>query len=363
MLILNAFFEDYFVNNYVLLVMLGGMLLLTVHDVYLENRALVWLRLTIAAIFVLSLFEYFEECYSAQAESSNWRILFSALCYTLRPAIIMMIMFSIHKRVSLWITVPAIINMLVVFSAFFTDIAFSFTSDNYFIRGPLGYLPYFVSAFYLLVLIILSIRSLSRNTIREQIVVFFIGLAAVGAALLSLFAHDWVVIPTYAAGMLLYYLFTYEQYTKRDALTGLLNRQSFYSDIDKYDNDVRGVISIDMNELKWLNDNYGHAAGDKALAVVSECFLKCVTAAERVYRVGGDEFVVLSKRGDPDYLSSLMEQMRAAVDDTEYSCAFGYSEGRDAEDMVREADERMLADKAAIKERMHQEGRTIHFRD
>jgi hypothetical protein len=98
--------------------------------------------------------------------------------------------------------------MLVVFSAFFTDIAFSFTSDNYFIRGPLGYLPYFVSAFYLLVLIILSIRSLSRNTIREQTVVFFIGLAAVGAALLSLLAHDWVVIPTYAAGMLLYYLFT-----------------------------------------------------------------------------------------------------------------------------------------------------------
>ena len=57
MLIFERFFDVYFVNNYVLLVMLIGLGILTFQDVYLEKKQLIKLHVTILMIFVLSVFE------------------------------------------------------------------------------------------------------------------------------------------------------------------------------------------------------------------------------------------------------------------------------------------------------------------
>ena len=362
-LILSNFFDTYFVQNYVLLAMLAGMMILTVFDVFLERKALIRLRFTLAAILVLSLFEYFEECYASLPTPTNWRILYSALCYSLRPLIILMIIFSIFRRVPKWTVIPAIINMLVVFSAFFTDIAFTFSSDNSFIRGTLGYVPHIVSGLYLLFLLYLSIRTLTRNSLEEHSAVFYIGIVAVGAGFLSTRGHDEVVLLTYAACVLLYYLFTYELRTKKDALTGLLNRQSLYHWTEQKKDLIKGVISIDMNELKWLNDNFGHEKGDSALAAVSACFLSGISVNELAFRVGGDEFIILSRKGEEEYLNGLVEKIRKAVDETGYSCAFGFSSGAPVEDMIREADRLMYEDKAKIKAQMAQDGKILHNRE
>ena len=359
----DRFFDVYFVNNFVLLIMLGGMTLLTVYDVYLEKRALMRLRLTILAIFILSVFEYAEECFSSLPEPTVWRTLFSALCYTLRPGIILMIIFSVFQRVPKVVVIPEIVNTLIVFSAFFTDIAFSFTSDNSFQRGPLGYTPHIVSGIYLACLIWLSVRAVSKNSAEERFVVFYIAVMALIAGYLSTKAYDQVVIPTYASCLLLYYLFIYAKNTKNDTLTGLLNRQSLYADSEKRADSIRGVISIDMNELKWLNDNFGHEKGDQALVTVSECFLKHLPSGDRVYRIGGDEFVVLSRSQDESRLAEIVDKMRTSVDEAGYSCAFGFSTGKGVEEMIKEADRRMYEDKAAIKAANQAGGKKVHLRD
>lgn len=361
MLILENFFDGFLIKNYVLLIMLGGLSILTVYDVYLEKKMLLRLRITLVLIFMLALFEYMEECYSSLPDPTNWRILFSAICYTLRPAIIMMIIFSVNLNVKPIIVIPAVINAMVAFSAFFTGIAFSFTATNNFRRGVLGYLPHVISAIYLIFLIYLNLKGIGR-AIREHSLIMFIAIAAVGAAFLASIAHDEVVNPTYAACILLYYLFLYSQHTKRDTLTGLLNRQSFYSDTEHRTEDIKAVISIDLNELKWLNDNYGHAEGDHAIAVVSEAFMACVSVGDRVYRIGGDEFIILCDKDGEEYLTELVEKLRKRVDDTGYSCAFGMSFGKPVEDMIKEADQRMYDDKAAIKEQFRKEGRVLHVR-
>ena len=54
-----------------------------------------------------------------------------------------------------------------------------------------------------------------------------------------------------------------------DALTGLLNRKSFYADMESRFTRYRGVISLDMNGLKKINDEQGHAAGDKAISLIA----------------------------------------------------------------------------------------------
>ena len=85
-----------------------------------------------------------------------------------------------------------------------------------------------------------------------------------------------------------------------DSLTGLPNRVLFYErlqqqlQLDQRHNQKSGIMFIDLDKFKLINDNYGHDIGDKLLQVaaqrISDCFTrKCDTVA----RIGGDEFTVL----------------------------------------------------------------------
>jgi diguanylate cyclase len=53
------------------------------------------------------------------------------------------------------------------------------------------------------------------------------------------------------------------------------------------------VLMLDLDDLKWLNDTFGHSAGDEALQLVAHVLAKNVRAIDVVARYGGDEFVVL----------------------------------------------------------------------
>ena len=80
----------------------------------------------------------------------------------------------------------------------------------------------------------------------------------------------------------------------RDSLTGVCNRTSYIKYLDELkDNSYStlGVIFIDINGLKKANDSRGHAYGDQMIVRISGLLKK--TFAEKVFRIGGDEFVCL----------------------------------------------------------------------
>ena len=80
----------------------------------------------------------------------------------------------------------------------------------------------------------------------------------------------------------------------RDSLTGVCNRTSYIKYLDELkDNSYStlGVIFIDINGLKKANDSRGHAYGDQMIVRISGLLKK--TFAEKVFRIGGDEFVVI----------------------------------------------------------------------
>ncbi len=357
---------EYITQNFVLLLMVIGMMILTVFDVFLDDHILRRLRITLYLLGSLSVFDYVESLMStfgAQEWAINLRILFSALCYSLRPLIVMMLVFIVYKKAHWLITIPAAVNMLLSFSAFFTDISYSINANNTFSRGPLGYTPYVVSLLYIAGLFFVSFRELSNRYVEEGVVVMFLAVGGSLAALLAFGDHSEVVNTTYGAEILLYYVYVYSQHTKHDTLTGLYNRQAFYNDIDSNPGSITGIISMDMNELKWMNDNSGHAAGDKALKTVSDCFMKPSDFRDKVYRVGGDEFMVICRGRTPAEVGELTEDMRNAVNETGYSCAFGFSVKGTPEEMIKEADEHMYTDKVIIKAAALANGTVLHFRD
>lgn len=102
----------------------------------------------------------------------------------------------------------------------------------------------------------------------------------------------------------------YREIALKDKLTGLYNRYAFENDvasITEKDLEHIGIVSMDINNLKYYNDNYGHLTGDQlikeAAALISSVFT-------RVYRTGGDEFVAIV---DDDTVEVLDEKKESLI--------------------------------------------------
>ncbi len=96
-----------------------------------------------------------------------------------------------------------------------------------------------------------------------------------------------------------------------DELTRLYNRRAYENDIS--DREFRGVsenfgfVSIDVTGLKRINDSLGHAAGDELLQGAAQCLVRVFGNKGKVYRTGGDEFIVM--------LDVLEEEMKSLLDE------------------------------------------------
>jgi len=105
-----------------------------------------------------------------------------------------------------------------------------------------------------------------------------------------------------------------------DRLTGLPNRTLFFDRIERiHANAVRyarsyGLLYLDLDGFKQVNDSLGHQAGDRLLVQVSEMLLKGVRKADTVSRLGGDEFaIILSDVSDPQGARRLAEKLLELV--------------------------------------------------
>lgn len=90
-----------------------------------------------------------------------------------------------------------------------------------------------------------------------------------------------------------------------DALTGVLNRRGIYektvSCLNGHESDHMIVLMVDLDHLKEINDNFGHAEGDNAIKVTASILKKLIGSRGYVGRYGGDEFlVIMAIRGDDD---------------------------------------------------------------
>ena len=102
----------------------------------------------------------------------------------------------------------------------------------------------------------------------------------------------------------------------RDSLTGLRNTNSYWAWITDFDKEIEekaidfGVVVLDINYLKETNDRYGHDAGNK-LIVSAAHLISRIFRRSPVFRIGGDEFLVILKNRDLDELEELFEKFDA----------------------------------------------------
>lgn len=345
----NLTISTYLSEHWGLVVLLLGMFIVLRSDVHLGKRMIFRIAVTNVMIFLYSVSCYIETYLGNQTEYTIVRPILSATNYSLITFILVSIIMIVYPMHKVYLYIPAILNAVLCFISVPTGIVFTINRDNHFLRGTLGYLTYFIDALYMAYLIFNVFRT-SKVQKEDFSLILFMSVTSVLCLVLPLFVANpehWFNM-TIAVEITLYYVFLLQQYTKRDPLTKLLNRQSYYSDSEKFASSVTAVITMDMNGLKEINDNKGHIEGDKALKALADCIWKAANHGQRVYRIGGDEFVVLCISNAETEVNSIVERIRMEVAKTPYTCSIGYafrSEGSTIEKLYNLADEVLYEEK------------------
>lgn len=115
-------------------------------------------------------------------------------------------------------------------------------------------------------------------------------------------------------------VFALEQIAFRDPLTDLWNRRAFEDHLQAHsegpDVPLPGLVMIDVDHFKTINDGYGHRAGDLALIGVARCITDSLRPGDFASRFGGDEFVVLLPNTPAEAAVEIGERIRRRIETT-----------------------------------------------
>jgi len=105
-----------------------------------------------------------------------------------------------------------------------------------------------------------------------------------------------------------------------DSLTKVYNRKALEDDLDKLTNigkskTLNSVLFVfDFDYFKNINDNYGHLVGDFVLKKIVSIIKEIIRDEDKIYRFGGDEFVIIFNRIDKTFISKIAEKIRKTIE-------------------------------------------------
>lgn len=110
---------------------------------------------------------------------------------------------------------------------------------------------------------------------------------------------------------------TYTDFANTDYLTGLKNRNAFEIDMNNLNNSNLkapiSIMSIDLDGLKKINDKFGHQTGDLYIKNASKIIKDVINKQHVVYRVGGDEYIIIFKNSYPKEIDSIVDRINLKI--------------------------------------------------
>ena len=191
---------------------------------------------------------------------------------------------------------------------------------------------------------------------------YMLGIWPIVILVISILQVIFAEIPIFCFGAIIVitslYIYSQDALIFIDQLTGVNNRNGF----KKYTQDLSKdetyyILITDIDKFKSINDTYGHLEGDRALKFTADV-LKVVGSINSsfVFRYGGDEFILLTKTNDEDYITNIInlitEKMKKSKDELDYeiTTSIGYSiiDDIDNIDDALEKADKMLYEKKEI---------------
>ena len=357
------FVRDFFIYNFPLLIISVGMLCVAIYDHKVRKRVCSYIIAIISIALLLAIFLEVEH-FGCAINNQVVATLFAFLGYSIRPIVLFLFILlgdGRYLKKRLWLLIPLGINIVIYSLALFLGtplekLVYFYTIDEGNVvlthhRGSiLCFTGHLVSFILLAVLIVSSLRKIkTRHSVDSFAILSCSFFVIVAVAIESLTDYSGLLNNAIGVSCVFYYLFMFNEMNRRDALTGLFDRKTFYVDEARFGKDVSGVIHIDVNGLKALNDNIGHEEGDKAIATLGKVIKNSLSKDMYGYRVGGDEFVVLCVNTKEDKIQSVIDMMKKALNETSYSASFGHgmrvSKDDTIDTMLKAAETEMYNDK------------------
>ena len=224
------------------------------------------------------------------------------LGFGLSPAVLICFAYVLDRKMALRREFKVVIGcellyLIFLFLSIPYGIVFSVSADNVYSRGAHFYIyviVYFAAIMYLSVVTIITSREF-QNRSRQLIyplIVFLTAETIIQVTVPELHV-TWLCVTLLSV---LYFIYCNEMWSQLDALTGLLNQNSYLNRTREVRCDGGVLIVFDVDDFKMINDRYGHVQGDACLSAIAACIKKAYANYGECYRIGGDEFCVLLKK-------------------------------------------------------------------
>ncbi|MBE6133216.1 MAG: GGDEF domain-containing protein [Erysipelotrichaceae bacterium] len=352
-------FRDFLIHNFFLFCLTLAVIFMVLRS-YRSKRIFVMIPIMVVSLsLLLSLIYFFEQLCRPYDNLVFLSTLFCSLGFIIRPLVLYLFMrMTIDKKpilITAWVLMS--INMviyllaLLLFAPELTHVIFYYEGGEA-ILGPLFYTCHIIISIMVAYFVVYSIYSLKGRHKYDALACLICGIfVGIAVILESLKLAEYLLNTTVAISCLFYVVHLYQQASIRDALTNLFDRRAYYYDVSKMESKVSGVIFIDVNSLKWINDNQGHLEGDNAIKTVARIIYDSLNYRHMdAYRMGGDEFAVLITSTNEADIDKTVNAIKNGVSKSPYTAAVGYakrtSPNQSVDELAKEAEKMMYEDKS-----------------
>ena len=285
------------------------------------------------------------------------------LGFGLSPAVSLCLVYVLDKKTALRRGFKAAVCCEIAYLIFLAlsipyGLIFSVSADNVYARGRYFYIyviVYFSAILYLSVSTIITGREFQN---RSRALIYPLMLFLTAETVIQIALPDlhvtWLCVTLLSV---LYFTYCSEMWNQLDALTGLLNQNSYLNRTAEMSRSGGLLIVFDVDNFKQVNDCYGHLQGDACLAAIAACLKKAYACCGYCYRIGGDEFCVLLKNTAreaacaEEFLRQLEKKRKEITFLPTVSCGSAPLSGEDVVAVKDQADRAMYHHKKARKER------------
>lgn len=256
---------------------------------------------------------------------------------------------------------PWVVEVIMVLCNLFgTGIMFKISEENIYQRtagaliGYISLIIYFAYSIYL-------VHQSKKQGINLNFfpVIYFVGPCFAGVLIQFLFygiTSSWVLV---AVALIFVQMQSYAENLYIDELSGLYNRRYLNAVLTERKitsrKSLHGIM-MDVNDFKYINDNFGHSMGDKAICTLGNILFRSIPDGGMAIRYAGDEFIVLLSGVDTESVLVTMDEINhnlsqfneSKIEPFTLSVSMGYAEfgeGDDTEAFLMHMDEKMYEEK------------------
>lgn len=245
-----------------------------------------------------------------------------------------MTIFGSRKRLIKLSVVPGIIfliNLGFVLASYFEDIIFNISDSNVFSRGSYHYIVALSSFLIIMIANYDVIRHKEKVRKKEFAPLLLFSLPPlIAAGILMVFQDINMVWSSLVVSQLLIYIYIQSRITSTDFLTGLFNRREYETIVRdlsymKHKSLTISGIMVDINDFKNINDQYGHRVGDEILVHVSKLLKSTIRSQDYIFRIGGDEFVIVIISDKKDVVNEIMNRIEHVIHEFNKKSPYDFS--------------------------------------